>query len=86
MSKVFVVTMYRFGNKEAHSYIKGVFDDLEKAKQSGANEYYNRGSCKYIPFITEHDINKADGEIEIDFPENEIVKYPDKETIITFKG
>lgn len=29
--KVFVVTAYRFGDREKHSYVVGVFDDLERA-------------------------------------------------------
>lgn len=44
MSKeVYIVNMLRFGNKEAHSYIHGVFTKKHQAKKAGLAEEYYRG-------------------------------------------
>lgn len=40
---VYVVTMYRWGSREGHSYLVGVFYDLEKAKIEAEKEREHRG-------------------------------------------
>ena len=49
-SEVYVVTMYRFGDIENHSYILGVFSLKEKAELAGEIEEAWRGG-KYKPAI-----------------------------------
>jgi|WetSurMetagenome_2_1015567.scaffolds.fasta_scaffold08132_7 hypothetical protein len=44
---VYVVTMYRWGNYENHSYVLGVFDTNIKAKNAGKREEKFRGG-KYF--------------------------------------
>lgn len=41
-NELFVVTMYRWGERENHSYVLGVFDDKEKADSAGTNESEQR--------------------------------------------
>jgi len=40
---VYVVTMYRYGNKELHSYVLDVFTSRDKASYYGALESVRRG-------------------------------------------
>ena len=48
---VYVVTMYRYGNRERHSYVCGVFTDNDEAKKWAEAEMIFRGN-KYVPEIT----------------------------------
>lgn len=41
-NELFVVTMYRWGERENHSYVLGVFDDKEKTESAGTNEMSER--------------------------------------------
>lgn len=48
---VYCVTAYRWGNKEAHSYVVGVFDSLELAVEAAIAEKEWRGGkyeCEVI--------------------------------------
>ena len=49
---VFVTTMYRYGNREKHSYVLGVWSSSEVAMQAGQTEALWRGG-KYEPEVTE---------------------------------
>ena len=60
--KVYVVTMYRWGNKEDHSYIIGVFSDWDKAFKYGVLEEQWRGG-KYDFDIESKEINEFYREI-----------------------
>ena len=53
---VYVVTMYRFGNREKHSYPLGVFSNYDFARRFGQDEEYTRGG-KYKPDITTWEID-----------------------------
>mgnify|MGYP000960774940 CR=1 FL=1 len=59
--KVYVVTMYRWGNQEEHSYVLGVWSNEELALLHGKNEESWRGG-KYEPKVTswEVDANEYD--------------------------
>lgn len=46
--KLYVVTMYRFGDRTNHSYILGVFSKKDAAIKRGDGESYFRGG-KYMP-------------------------------------
>ena len=48
---VFVVTMYRYGSNENHSYVLGVWSSEELALQAGEAEALWRGD-KYKPEVT----------------------------------
>ena len=54
--KVFVVTMYRWGNTESHSYPLGVFDHSLTALSAAQEEMINRAN-KYEPEIIEFEMN-----------------------------
>ena len=54
--KVFVTTMYRFGNRELHSYVLGTWSSKELAERHGQNEAAWRGG-KYEPGVTEWTID-----------------------------
>jgi len=45
---VFVVTMYRWGDRENHSYVLGVFTTKENAEKAGEAERQYRGGSKYF--------------------------------------
>lgn len=46
--KVYVVTMYRWGDRECHSYVLGVYNKKLKAIDAGIDEAHSRGG-KYAP-------------------------------------
>lgn len=50
MMNVWVVEMLRWGNREKHSYIKGVYSEREWAKQAAHEEEVSRGG-KYVAKI-----------------------------------
>lgn len=49
---VFVTTMYRYGDREKHSYVLGVWSSSEVAMQAGQTEALWRAG-KYEPEVTE---------------------------------
>jgi len=49
--RVYVVTMYRYGDREKHSYVLGVFTSKDMAKKWGEDEEIFRGN-KYKYDIT----------------------------------
>lgn len=49
--RAFITTMYRYGNRELHSYVLGVWSTREKAMQAGETEALWRGG-KYEPEVT----------------------------------
>ena len=44
--KVYVVTMYRGGDREKHSYVCAVFTNKERAKKWGEDEEFFRTQTK----------------------------------------
>lgn len=54
---VYIVTMYRFGDRENHSYVLGVYSKKEKAILEANDEKEFRGGNKYYPEILELDLN-----------------------------
>lgn len=57
--KVFVVTMQRWGDKESHNYVQGVFTTLKDAELCGRAEEAWRGG-KYEANITECILDQQD--------------------------
>lgn len=55
--KVYVVTMYRFANRDSHSYLIGVCSTVAKAKQLGRRERMYRGGNKYFEEIIEMQVD-----------------------------
>jgi hypothetical protein len=55
--KLYVVTMYRFANRENHSYVLGAFTKKPAAKQAAEAERLYRGGNKYFPEILEFEPN-----------------------------
>lgn len=65
-TSVYVVTMYRYGEPEKHSYVLGVWSTYEAAIKAGDLEKEWRGN-KYLPTITKWEIDGNEfGEWEID--------------------
>lgn len=56
MAPVFSVTMYRWGNREAHSYILGVYSSFLLAEVMADEEKDSRGG-KYGYEIMEHTVD-----------------------------
>jgi len=54
---LYVVTMYRFADREKHSYVLGVFDDEMLALKEAEKEQMSRGGTKYYPEIWEYDLD-----------------------------
>ena len=55
-TKVYVVTMYRWGNHEDHSYVLGVWTNKIVAENYGITEEAYRGG-KYDAEVTECDLD-----------------------------
>jgi hypothetical protein len=62
---VYVVTMYRWGNRENHSYVATVSLDADKARQMAEQEEIDRGG-KYQAEVIEVPVDDTDGEKFID--------------------
>lgn len=77
MKTVYVVVMNRWGEvrNPTHSYIEGVYEDLELAQANGANERLRR-DCKYEPEIKTFTLNQS-AEKRIDIA---LAKYNEKKT------
>lgn len=58
-TKVYVVTMHRWGDDETHNYVQGVFTDKDQADKCGEAEKAWRGG-KYEPKITEMILDEHD--------------------------
>ena len=56
MTKLFIVEALRFGNRENHSYVVGVFDSFDKANLAALTEECWRGG-KYVCEINEQPLN-----------------------------
>ena len=56
---VYCVTAYRWGDRENHSYVVGVFDDLERAIHYAKAEKEWRGG-KYDCEIVSMNLNESD--------------------------
>jgi hypothetical protein len=56
---VYVVTMHRWGDKESHNYVQGVFTKKAQAQKCCDAERSYRG-CKYEPKITEVILDQHD--------------------------
>lgn len=46
---IYVVTMYRWGDRERHSYVLGAYSTKTKAEKAGEAEREYRGWNKYYP-------------------------------------
>lgn len=49
--KIYVVTMYRYGDREAHSYVLGVWFSPSEAADAAESERVDRGGNKYLPEV-----------------------------------
>jgi len=54
---VYVLTMYRWGDRECHSYVHGVFSTKTKAEKAAQSEKEYRGGDKYFPEVIEVNID-----------------------------
>lgn len=58
---VYVVTMYKFGDREKHSYVIGIYSKKALALKNAEAEREHRGGNKYIPEVLEF---KLDGSFD----------------------
>ena len=65
--KIYSVTAYRWGNRENHSYIVGLYDNLSTATCVAKAEEYDRGG-KYECEVLAHKVNNDDMKIEKPIP------------------
>lgn len=56
---IYMVTAYRFGDREKHSYVVGIYTDLAKAVVSCSDEENNRGG-KYSCIIDQSVMNSPE--------------------------
>lgn len=56
--KIFIVTAYRWGNKECHSYVLGAFDNKETAIEQAIKEKEWRGG-KYDCEVVCMELNES---------------------------
>jgi len=54
---IYVTTMYRYGNRESHSYVQHAGTDKKEALQAGIDENYSRGR-KYELEVTSFENGK----------------------------
>lgn len=59
--KLYVITAYRWGNMSEHSYLLGVFTDLDKAKKVADSHCKYRGG-KYACVVEECELNYFDND------------------------
>lgn len=55
--RMYVVTMYRYGDRENHSYVLGVYTSIARAVVAAANEESHRGGNKYFSEVLEFPVN-----------------------------
>lgn len=60
---MYVVEALRWGNREAHSYVVGVYDNIRSAAVAAVAEEYWRGG-KYECYITKHEVNELEAKKE----------------------
>lgn len=56
---LYVTEMLRYGDREKHSYVLGVFSSEEKAEYAGDVEKSWR-ACKYEPRVTKLELDTVD--------------------------
>lgn len=56
---VYVVTMYRWGDRERHSYVLGAYSTETKAEKAGEAEREHRGGNKYYPEALEVSVDDS---------------------------
>lgn len=61
---IYIVTMYRYGSKESHSYVLGVFDDVDIAGEEANKNKVQRGN-KYEPEIVGFELNDTTSKIVV---------------------
>ena len=49
---MFVVTAYRHGDREAHSYVVGMFNTIDRATKAASGETEYRGGKYYCQIIS----------------------------------
>jgi len=74
---VYVVTMYRFADREKHSYVLGVFDDEMLALKEAEKEQMSRGGTKYYPEIWEYDLDNE--------KQRRVLKLGDEVNVLTLQ-
>ena len=66
-NKLYIVIVYRWGDRGCHSYFVGAFSKKQKAIDEAQKEEMYRGGTKYRAEIIETDINVSCAGNEHDF-------------------
>ena len=75
--QVYVVTMHRGGDAEAHNYLIGVFGNEQRARSAAKIEQDWRGG-KYEPRIERITLNEMHAGAEKNHPRNVVLDLPDQ--------
>lgn len=67
MCSVYIVTAYRFGDHEQHSYVVGVYTDLDRAIEI-AEEVPEERAGKYFAEVLKFKLDSSDQSFEIVLP------------------
>ena len=65
INELYTVEMLRYGDREAHSYIEGVYSDEKLAHKNGKAEKEWRGGNKYEYHITRFVLNEGINEKKV---------------------
>jgi endonuclease V-like protein UPF0215 family len=76
--KVYTVDAFRYGDRENHSYLVGVYSTKEKAEKTAKQEEIHRGG-KYECEILEWDLDRKEYTKEIKKADYDFTKYIKKE-------
>lgn len=58
--KIYTVLMYRFGDRERHSYLLGVYQKKHAAIKAAEEEKAYRGGNKYYPLVEEWTLDEKE--------------------------
>lgn len=65
---IYIVTAYRWGQRDNHSYVVGAWDSLRRAKAAARAEFHDRGGKYGV------EVCKADTKMPVDYPRD----YPEQ--------
>ena len=70
VEKIYVVTMYRWGERENHSYVHSVHGKKQAAIDAAKEEEENRGGSKYYPEVLECTLGTGESKVIINIGDN----------------
>jgi hypothetical protein len=62
---IYIVTMYRWGDRYKHSYVLGAYGTEEKSRKAALQEEIDRGGNKYAAEILEVKLNSSSLDLQV---------------------